>query len=312
METRANYVLVGTFVVIITIGVFAMVMWLGVAQFGAERGYAYDIHFPGAVTGLVKDVPVLENGVPIGRVSKIDLNPERPDEVVVTIEVRSQYRLKADATAALESNLVTNTSYIQIAGGTPGVGWAEPMEAGKNPQIPVRETGFQALAASLPEVLSRINTVGDHLNQLLNEENRSAITDTLENLRSVTGHMDEIFNDQNRSAIAAILQNAQTVTNKLSGTMDDARRTLLLADNVLGDVSGTAKQMNTLVQHVDALAQEIRPGLRDFTQSGLNDLHALISDARTLVAGFTRVAAELERDPTRFFFGEKREGYKPK
>src|ERR1700694_1735305 len=123
METRANYVLVGTFVVIITIGVFAMVMWLGVAQFGAERGYAYDIHFPGAVTGLVKDVPVLENGVPIGRVSKIDLNPERP----------------------------------------------------------VRETGFQALAASLPEVLSRINTVGDHLNQLLNEENRSAITDTLEN-----------------------------------------------------------------------------------------------------------------------------------
>jgi phospholipid/cholesterol/gamma-HCH transport system substrate-binding protein len=312
METRANYVLVGSFVVAIAIGVVVAVMWLGAAQFSAERGYTYDIHFPGAVTGLVKDAPVLENGVPIGRVSNIDLSPERPDEVVVTIQVRSQYRLKEDAAAALESNFVTNTSYIQISGGSPEASWAEPIDASKNPMIAVKQTGFQALTASLPQVLNRINSLGDHLNEFLDEKNRAAFADTLQNLRSVTGHIDEIFNAQNRLAIAGILQNTQTATNKLSGVIDDGRQTLLLADNVLGDVTSTARQMNTLVQHLDALAQEIRPGLRDFSQSGLNDLHALISDARVLIAGVTRAVAEIARDPTRFLFGEKREGYRPK
>ena len=38
---------------------------------------------------------------------------------------------------------------------------------------------------------------------------------------------------------------------------------------------------------------------------------AFPTDARSLVAELTRIADQLERDPARFVFGDRREGYKP-
>jgi phospholipid/cholesterol/gamma-HCH transport system substrate-binding protein len=95
-------------------------------------------------------------------------------------------------------------------------------------------------------------------------------------------------------------------------SLDEFTKTVTAFRSIPGDLNSTIKLVNGTLNHVDGLVQEVRPGVKDFSQSGLNDLHALISDARVLIAGLTRVAAEIERDPTRFLFGEKREGYKPR
>jgi phospholipid/cholesterol/gamma-HCH transport system substrate-binding protein len=48
--------------------------------------------------------------------------------------------------------------------------------------------------------------------------------------------------------------------------------------------------------------------LRDFTQTGLYEYTGLAQDAQRLVDQITRVAEELERDPARFFFGDRTQG----
>lgn len=98
----------------------------------------------------------------------------------------------------------------------------------------------------------------------------------------------------------------------LNNALAEVQKTLGSANAIINDLTTTAKALNTATGHLDGLIQENRPGLKDFSQGGLNDLHALISDTRVLVAGLTRVVAEIERDPTRFLFGEKREGYRPR
>ena len=52
--------------------------------------------------------------------------------------------------------------------------------------------------------------------------------------------------------------------------------------------------------------------LRDFMQGGLAQAQQLITDSRQLIIELTRVADQLERDPTRFLFGDRREGYRPR
>jgi len=153
----------------------------------------------------------------------------------------------------------------------------------------------------------------------------------------VADRMAEVLNDQNRAEIAKTLRNADDLTavlaadaRKVDGLIDHTddtvkqlKTTLVTANDAIGDARQTiddlkpdllttVKEFNVTVQHLDQMLQENRPGIRDFTQGGLADLHRLISDARVLVQGLTRVAGELERDPSQFIWGDRREGYRPR
>ena len=79
METRANYVMVGSFVLVILAGIFVAILWLAHAQFN-QKFVNYDIYFTGSVTGLSVGAPVNLNGVAIGKVIEIRLDPVNRDQ----------------------------------------------------------------------------------------------------------------------------------------------------------------------------------------------------------------------------------------
>ena len=52
--------------------------------------------------------------------------------------------------------------------------------------------------------------------------------------------------------------------------------------------------------------------MTDFSSDGLYELSQFIRESRVLVANLTRLAAQIERDPARFFFGDTQRGFQPK
>src|SRR3546814_2648667 len=89
METRANYIMVGCFVLLLAFGLLGFVLWL--AQFQFEEEYArYDIVFESSVTGLNEGSPVRYRGVRVGEVLSVDLDPDRPTAIRVTLEVQER------------------------------------------------------------------------------------------------------------------------------------------------------------------------------------------------------------------------------
>ena len=64
METRANHLLVGSFVLLLIAGLVVFVVWLARFQFEAEFK-RYDILFEGRVTGLTIGSTVSLRGVPV-------------------------------------------------------------------------------------------------------------------------------------------------------------------------------------------------------------------------------------------------------
>src|SRR3546814_17982199 len=94
METRANYIMVGCFVLLLAFGLLGFVLWL--AQFQFEEEYArYDIVFESSVTGLNEGSPVRYRGVRVGEVLPVALDPERPPALRATLEVTERTPVRA-------------------------------------------------------------------------------------------------------------------------------------------------------------------------------------------------------------------------
>ena len=86
METRANYLLVGSFVLIIFAGTILFVLWLAKFQFD-QKFTRYDIEFQGSVSGMKVGSSVELNGIPVGEVIAIGIDERDVEKVKVTIEV---------------------------------------------------------------------------------------------------------------------------------------------------------------------------------------------------------------------------------
>ncbi len=115
METRASYTLVGTFVLILMLGLAGFVIWL--AKFSSDVKYDdYQIFFAGSVTGLSADATVRYRGIPVGSVTGIEIAPDNIDQVRVTIQVDATTPVRTDTVASIEMQGITGVAYIQLAG----------------------------------------------------------------------------------------------------------------------------------------------------------------------------------------------------
>ena len=320
METRAHYIIVGAFVLTVLVGVLASVVWLARIQFERE-GARYDVFFRGSVGGLVDGAAVRYHGVAIGRVLSIRLDPENIERVRVRIEIDSATPIKEDAVASLEVQGITGQAYVQLSGGSNASSNLKTPPDRAYPVIRSRPSQLEEVVSSAPELFKRATQVADRLNEMLGEDNQAALTHTLKNLDLLTGSLAKDAQqisrivDQGADA-AAELRNTAITANKLLAHLDE---TLLsrggLADRAgatLDDFGRSARTLAEMSQHLDALVQENRPSLKEFTQRGLSQLQQAISDARTLIGELNRIADSLERDPQRFIYGDRREGYRPR
>lgn len=339
METRANYLLVGGFVLALIVGLVAFVVWFSKFQFDREFD-RYDIVFEGSVTGLDLGSSVRYSGVRVGEVIRIDLNPEAPDEVRVTIEVDADTPVRATTMASLELEGLTGGLYVLLSGGAAEDPPLPPSKPGKPSVIASRASSLEQVIAGAPELLESANLLLARANLLLNDDNRASLAEILENTSRLTGALaeqeeliDTLFKDAAntmanlREASAAVQSLAGTVEAESRPLVAQVTRTLTNVEDSLGaldrtlqqaggdvgeltkDVGAAANAVAGLARETRAMVKENREQIRDFTTSGLYELTTLLTEARDLLVGLNRVTTEVERDPARFLFGNQQQGY---
>src|ERR1700726_2788017 len=135
METRAHFVAVGAFVLAVIFLAFVAVLWLGRAEF-AQETKRYYIYFRGSVAGLNKGSHVQYNGIPVGQVVDIRVDPDDVEKIQVTVEIDTNIvDIKTDARAFLEANLLNGVATILIRGGTKEAKELEPEPKHRYPAI---------------------------------------------------------------------------------------------------------------------------------------------------------------------------------
>ena len=119
METRAHHILIGLFTVIVLALGLSFSLWL--VKSSADRAYnEYDIIFNEAVTGLTKGGAVQYNGIRVGSIYRLQLDPADPRRVIARIRTGGDVPIRQDTRAKLTLTGVTGVAVIQLSGGSPG------------------------------------------------------------------------------------------------------------------------------------------------------------------------------------------------
>jgi phospholipid/cholesterol/gamma-HCH transport system substrate-binding protein len=177
MENRAPYVLIGLFMMAAIAAVFGFVYWLNNTS-GLQVRSLYRVRFENTVSGLLSGAAVLFNGIRVGEVSDLRLDPEDPSRVTVTIAVATGTPVRADTRVGLDFQGLTGTAVVTLQGGTAGVSrWTVPQDG---VPVLVAEPGA---GQSMTEVARQALR---HLDTLLTE-NAEPLHDTVANLNTFSG-----------------------------------------------------------------------------------------------------------------------------
>ena len=288
METRANYVAVGAFVLVCVIGLVVTILWLAGAQYSQEYSY-YQTYFKGPVTGLGKGTVTRYNGIDVGRVTDLEFNPTDPQSVIVTMQVQPNLNIREDSQASIESQGLTGGTYVEISGGTAKSPTLVAKDGQEYPIIKAKQSTLQQLEQSAPEVVAKLNIAVTRLNDLLDDKNRKAVSEVLANLDQTTTMLAK-----NSTEIDAAIKNANTATANLRDASTWLKPTLDHAD-------ATMTKFGKVADDADAFIKG----------DGLAQLSDLIGEMRRLVASLTKFSDQLNRDPTKLLFGDRRKGYDP-
>lgn len=339
METRASYLLVGTFVLAFTAGLVVFVIWLAKFQFDTEFA-RYDIDFTGSVTGLGLASPVRYSGVRVGEVIDISLRPDHPDQVRVTIEIDAKTPVRADTVATLEIEGLTGGQYVLLIGKSATAPQLEAAPGERYPVIASRASTLQQVIEGAPELVQKVDLLLARANDLLNAENRTSLSNSLANIDSFTttlkdhsGEIGTLIQDAGatmenvRDATANLEALAANLNEDADRLVDRVDTTLVSIDGMagqisrsvgdsaedaralIGDLRGTAQSLRKTSDEVHAMIAENREPLSDFTATGLTEFTGLLIEMRDLVVALNRVTTELQRDPARFLFGDRQQGY---
>lgn len=345
METKANYVIVGAFTLILLMGLVSAVVWLADVELDEEFAQ-YDLLFEGSVTGLKTGNPVRYRGVPVGVVSDMKINPDNVEQVKVTIEVPNETPIKEDAEASLEFQGITGIAYVQITGGSHDAPKLRRIPGRGNPVIKSKPSQLQEVIDAAPELINRVISLVDRANLLLGNDNQDNFAGAMANVKAITGSFAEGSDDirtllsdgagaisELRTASAdarALVKDLKETIGALSveaeGTLGDAREAVLvingLAKNLSSELGGIGAQSretlssvkeaaDSLDQSQDALTDLIADNsepISNFTNSGLYEFTQLMTEVRTLITALSRISGQIERDPARFLFGNSQQG----
>ncbi len=339
METKANYLAVGAFVLVVIAGLFGFVLWLGKGEIDREVD-RYTVYFRGSVSGLTDSSTVRYRGVPVGAVSDIRIDPDNSEQVRVTIEVKRDTPVKEDSVASLELQGITGLVNVQLGGGGADSPRLEPKPGEELAVIAAAPSKLEALFEDLPQALARFTYMVERATFLLSDDNLAAISDTLTNFNVLTGTLaasstqfESLANDVAVSA-AEVRQTAEEVNilvrelrARVPTLVDNASATLVAGEGALNAVGASVDALTeetrltlravresarTLVltaEKLNGMVDENRAALRDFSSEGLYELSQFLVEARALVDSLTRVSDRFESDPAGFLFGNAQAGY---
>ena len=303
METRASYIAVGAFVLVLLLGAVGFVVWIG--KFRTEQEFArYDILFAGSVTGLQVDGTVRYRGIPVGRIVDIAIDPKNIEAVRVTIEVDADTPVRTDTVASIELQGITGVTYVLLKGGkqdSPAlpVTMTEPY-----PQIKSIPSRIEILFQTAPDLLTKASTLIDRVTLLFNEENEKNISETLANLRALSdrfskggGNLDAML-ESGKSALAKI----DSMSTELEGLAKDLRGQLTtpgteghttVAD-ILANANGAVQQLQKTGSEFEQLAHDVRGQLSTPGQAGSPTVADLIREGATTLQRIQTVGTDLQ------------------
>ncbi|WP_019998449.1 MlaD family protein [Aureimonas ureilytica] len=258
METRANYVLVGIFTVVVLALSFGFVYWSANVSDRDQRTTLL-IRIEGSVSGLSQGSAVLFNGLNVGTVQSLRIDPNNPRVVIATTQVDRTTPITTSTTATIGFQGLTGIGFIGLTGGNVNDRniLQSAMEQGTTPVIRANPSDVTDILATARDIADRANNILGEFESIVQAVGPSVrttaenVAQTSTNVRTFTDSLaanaDQI--DDFLGSLARLSTSANNVAERLPPLIDRVGN-FLAALNV--------GAVNDSIQNVAAITQTVR------------------------------------------------------
>lgn len=304
METRAHHVLIGLFTLGTAVAALLFALWMSYAA--GERNYQpYRILFERSVSGLSIGSKVQYNGIEVGDVTELTLNPDDPRQVIASVRVYEDTPVKTDTRAKLAFASITGSMSVQLYGGTPESPRLVNQTDSMAPFINADPSPIATLFDEGETMIQNINSILINVNELFNDGNREQAATILTSIAQITEMiasqqtaLDQnmaLFGEVSRQATAT-LESIDTLSLEATQLLrQDGQQMMRSAESASRDVASAAQRIEQLVNdNADAV---------DSTLQGAQDIAPALSALRSTLTNLDRITRQLEESPADFFLG---------
>ncbi|HZM43189.1 MAG TPA: MlaD family protein [Burkholderiales bacterium] len=168
METDKRYFFEGLFIIVFSVAAACLFVWL--ARSEHRDDVLYRIHFAESVSGLALGDPVKFNGVDVGTVKAMTLDPVDPRNVQVDVKLRKETPVKTDTKASLKLKGITGVVFVELNGGSAA---AQSLLAatpeGQIPEIPSEKSAIANIVEQLPKAIAKFSSLEGQAKKVLSD-----------------------------------------------------------------------------------------------------------------------------------------------
>lgn len=292
MDTKVNYTVVGIFV--ICLGVMLAVFFLWLTSFKNHEVYdVYIVYMHEEVSGLSMQSPVRYNGVKVGYVDSIILNPKDPQQVVLMLKISRGTPITTSTVATLMSEGITGIVYVGLKALTSQAPLLKAKPGEKYPVIPSEPSLLLKLSTALQDVTRTIQDLSDSISKVFNEDNRRAIGESLGSIAKVTKTLADNSKNINDSlaSMKGLLANGEKVSQRLPNVMDELQETLKSFKQLANNFSEAG-------HNVAITARDTRTAMQNVSQQLVPSAQQLLDQLNTIAGNLQQISTQLQHNPS--------------
>ena len=320
MESKANFAVIGAFVLVSVFGIVAFFAYISGKQLD-ETYDSYIVEYLTPPRGISVGSEVRYNGLKMGEVTRTVLDKNDANKVLVYIQVQADTPVHVDSKAQNEPLGLTGLSYIQLYAGASNKRFVKPKPGDPVPRIEGLGSQIDSLLGGSESVIDNVNMALNRAAKVLSPEAAEDLHGILSNINGITAKINAMDISEERVdslvktfeqtakdfsvAAVAIDQTAQDISKLLEG--DGVNNILIQAEKSLKAAENTMAEYTLLASDGRALSDDARRIIEQFSTTGLQDLSLAMGDLKTLIETLNRVSEDLERSPVEFIVGQKKE-----
>ncbi|TQI76944.1 phospholipid/cholesterol/gamma-HCH transport system substrate-binding protein [Bosea sp. AK1] len=317
MKSRAAHALIGLATLVVLAVLFGLGYW-----FSRGQGDTIDVKvvFNGKVSGLGRGSSVLFNGLRIGEVKELEIEPSDPRQIYAILKISQSAPLRVDTIARLEGQGLAGIVAVQLRGGSPA---AAPLIAGPGQALPTIiaessesifekvgsiakgidealvgiDAAIQANAGPVTEKIKYVENLSATLNSNSSEVDKfmqsvssaaEFITPLPDRLKDFSEGFMEALRSVDKDRVASVIDDADQLAAKLSAAAPDIGKTVR-------SVASMSEKLNRAADQVDGVlkgAQAFLTGAgRENGGSVFEDVAEAAKSLRTLADNLDRSSA---------------------
>jgi phospholipid/cholesterol/gamma-HCH transport system substrate-binding protein len=299
MERDAHYAAVGIATVALLAALAVFTIWLARLQFNNDYD-VYDIVFYGPVRGLSEGGEVHFNGIRVGEVTDLNLDPNKGDQVIARIRVDGTTPVRVSSRAQLEPQGITGLNYIQITAGDANSAILKTQYPDNViPVIQSQPSPIAELLSGSGTVLAQTVDALNRINRVLSDDNVRSFSTSLKNVESLTAELEA------RKGMFEQLEQALAKANSAIGEYEalgaEARR-LVETDgrSAIANINSAAEEARGAIATINRTAEGVEGPLTDFTATGLPQLQQSIQGLEDATRSLEGLVDEVRASPRDF------------